>query len=859
MEFWKRWSKKPRRRPRTRPAGRVFRVEALEPRQLLSVSAPEISVSLVTSGSEATGSSSVFRFDRTGSTAQALTVNAFLGGTATAGQDFTAPAGLSANGLFTIAFGAGSSTASLSLPTLADTVHDPSESIIAVVQPGTGYSIKPAGDRATAIIAAEGLSGVAVDPNRASQSISRHRNDSAFAALNQDGTVTVWGGPNDGGFIDDEIVDLNGATNTLTVSRIVSSQGAFAAILSDGSTVAWGSEFSGGDSSTVDFNGPSNNLTVSQVSSTDNAFAAILSNGSLVAWGSPDDGGVAPSGLTVSSVAATKYAFAAIRTNSLVSAWGLADSGGDASGIDWNGPSNNLSVQKIFATDYAFAALRSDGSVVSWGNKAPDAPNEGGNSSAVDFNGPLNNLKVVDIAATSVAFAALRNDGSVVAWGDSYDGGDASGVDFDGPNNDLHVVRIFSNDYAFAALRNDGSIVTWGRPGYGGDSSAVDFSGIDDSLRVVDVVANDYAFAALRSDGSVVSWGRAQYGGDSSSIDFNGPSDLLTVRGITAADQAFAALMNDGSVMAWGDIGKGGDASAVDFDGPSNNLVVSNIVASSNAFAAIRSDGSVVTWGRDSYGGNSEDIDFDGPFGTRKVVAIASPFVDARLDTPSQSVLANVEAHGTIALNRDAAGGLYANAAPITYNGSPVTSQFLAQWTIIEAERVAGENVIFARHDATGQLHRWTADASWSISFFSRGDVTGRKLDRSARGAAATPLPWVESPILSTPLEAGGATHLRRSVDDRLLAGTVELVRDELPIDASWSDGYAAIAAELVSGSPKLLIRGPEGVLQEWTFDVNWIFLSEGSPFATNSESGRLAENRYQLDIDGNGSIGSLG
>jgi len=859
MNLWKHWPRKPRRRQQSRPQARDFHLESLEKRHLLAVFAPEISVSLVASGSEATGSSTVFHFERTGSSAQGLTVNAFLGGTATAGQDFTAPTGLSANGVFTITFGAGSSTASVSLPTLADNVHDPSESITAIVQPGSGYSIKPASDRATAIITAEGLSGVAAKPNRASQSVSRHRNDSAFAALNQDGSVTVWGGANDGGFIDDEVVDLNGPTNTLTVSRIASSQGAFAAILSDGSTVAWGSEFSGGDSSGVDFNGPSNNLTVSQIASTDNAFAAILSNGSVVAWGSPDDGGVAPSGLAVSSVAATKYAFAAIRTNGLVATWGLADSGGDSSGIDWNGPSNNLTVQKIFATDYAFAALRSDGSVVTWGNKAADAPNEGGNSSGVDFDGPSNNLKVVDIAATSVAFAALRNDGSVVAWGDSFDGGNASNVDFDGPNNDLHVVQVFSNDYAFAALRNDGSVVTWGRPSYGGDSSAVDFDGVDGSLRVVDVIANDYAFAAIRTDGSVVTWGRSQHGGDSSSLDFDGPANDRRVKGITAADQAFAALMSDGSVIAWGDSGKGGDASAVDFDGPANALRVTHVSANGVAFAALRSDGSVVTWGRDAYGGDSKDVDFDGPFGTTKVVAIASPFVESRLEAPVVSQLVNIEGHGNVALNRDDAGRLHANAAPITYNGSQITRQFLAQWTIIEVERVAGQNTVYARHDATGQIHRWTADATWSISLFSMGMATNRRLDRSARGSAVSPLPWTESLQSSMPLEAGGSIHLRRSVDDRLLVGTTEVTREGLPIDASWNSGFAAIAAEVVDNARRLLIRGSNGVLQEWTFDLSWAFLSEGTPFETKSESGRLAELRFQIDIDGNGAVGSLG
>jgi hypothetical protein len=61
----------------------------------------------------------------------------------------------------------------------------------------------------------------------------------------------------------------------------------------------------------------------------------------------------------------------------------------------------------------AFAALRSDGSVVTWGHHT-----NGGDSSGVDFDGPANNLRVTRIIPNSRgAFATLRSDGSVVAWG----------------------------------------------------------------------------------------------------------------------------------------------------------------------------------------------------------------------------------------------------------------------------------------------------------------------------------------------------------------------------------------------------------------------------------------------------------
>jgi hypothetical protein len=72
----------------------------------------------------------------------------------------------------------------------------------------------------------------------------------------------------------------------------------------------------------------------------------------------------------------------------------------------------------------AFAVILDDGSVASWGD-----PNSGGDSSGVDFNGPNDDLKVVEIFSSYRAFAALRDDGSVVTWGFAPYGGDSSGVD----------------------------------------------------------------------------------------------------------------------------------------------------------------------------------------------------------------------------------------------------------------------------------------------------------------------------------------------------------------------------------------------------------------------------------------------
>ncbi|MDT3673906.1 S8 family serine peptidase [Microcystis wesenbergii] len=94
-----------------------------------------ISIAKTTDGNEAGPVSSVFTLTRTGDLSSALTVNYTLAGTATPGVDYT---GTTPN---SVTFGAGSSTATITLPTIDDLLSDPSETIITTITAPAGYTI----------------------------------------------------------------------------------------------------------------------------------------------------------------------------------------------------------------------------------------------------------------------------------------------------------------------------------------------------------------------------------------------------------------------------------------------------------------------------------------------------------------------------------------------------------------------------------------------------------------------------------------------------------------------------------------------------------------------------------------------
>jgi hypothetical protein len=269
-----------------------------------------VSVAALANGNEANGGPALFRFSRTGSLAAPLAVSYSLYGEAQAGTDYAGPAS------GTVTFSAGSATATLSLPALADSLVDPAETIIARINPSPNgsYFIAPGQQLATATMTAEGMAVAVRGPSIPGASKREVRNATAFAALKGDGTVVSWGDSRFGGTAPQ---GLGGVT------QIYSNGLAFAALKSDRTVVCWGEATAGGTA-------PGELKNVLEIFSTNSAFAALKSDGTVVCWGADSAGGTAPGGLTnVIDMFSTTAAFAALKSDGTVVSWGDAASGGE--------------------------------------------------------------------------------------------------------------------------------------------------------------------------------------------------------------------------------------------------------------------------------------------------------------------------------------------------------------------------------------------------------------------------------------------------------------------------------------------------------------------------------------------------
>ena len=474
-----------------------------------------ISVIATSNGKETDGSPVVFSFSRTGDTNTALSVSYQLFGTAKAGSDYTG------NTTGTINFAAGSATATLSLPALADgALIDPYETIIARINPATNYEIATGKQFATATITAEGMVVIPRGISRPGASSGELRNNGAFAALKSDGTVVCWGDSRGG-------IAPAGLTGVI---QIFSNPYAFAALKRDGTVLSWGAgDFGGSPPAGLSGGAPAGLTGVNQIFSTMGAFAALKNDGSVISWGNNTYGGNAPAGLTgVSQIFSIDRAFTALKSDGSVVSWGYRNPGFGFGPLE--APEGLSGISKICSNTDAFAALKNDGSVASWGDWS-----SGGNN-------PAGLTGISQIFSTDYAFAALKADGSVISWGNiDYGGNSPAGL--------TGVSQIFSTGSAFAALKSDGSVICWGATGYGGNTPA-GLTGVSQ------IFSNSSAFAALMNDGSVVSWGSKNHGG-SAPVGLTGVSQIFSTGG------AFAALKSDGSVISWGKHPDGGNSADV--------------------------------------------------------------------------------------------------------------------------------------------------------------------------------------------------------------------------------------------------------------------------------------------------------
>lgn len=444
-------------------------------------------------------------------------------------------------------------------------------------------------------------------------------NDSAFAALNTDGTVETWGNAHCGG-------DGNGIRDLVNVTHIAASKCAFAALREDGSIVAWGSNKHGGD--IRDF---ADQLTdVRMVIGSDTMFSVVKNDGTVVSWHdqvisinnppSPED----VKGIT--KIVEARNQFAALSTvdgNNKIVSW--------FSGSDFEPIENAID---LVSSEWGFSAYYKTGpsywdiEIITWGDthlpnyhRAHRYPENlvatskvfanfdgsyiqlwGEGSDEIDTSVPdisSGSYSYIHVNSTDSAFAAVydmrdattpEEKGRIVTFGEISS-------DFPMPEGVFGARKIASTDGAFAAITEDGRVYTWGDQAMGANSSLVQ----PKLKNVKEIYSTERAFAALTYDGEVITWGDEYFGGSNTVVDFENErfADLAATadpRGslkVNISAKSYAAISDEGKLFAWGDTLYGG-LLPQEFEAYDD---VEFVEANVSAFAAYTASGTLLSWG----------------------------------------------------------------------------------------------------------------------------------------------------------------------------------------------------------------------------------------------------------------------
>ena len=242
---------------------------------------------------------------------------------------------------------------------------------------------------------------------------------SAFAALRSNGSVTAWGNPYHGG----NLLVLNHPYDRTSarprsvqaelqsnVKAIYANDSAFAALKNDGSVVTWGMAYQGGDSSHI-----SHLLAdVKEIIPSYNGFAALRNDGLTVSWGEwlEPPYNSAPVHTDVKKIVGNGVgAYAALKDDGSVVTWGNVH----------NDVVNLQGVADIYSDYDNFLAFKKDGSLVSWGNSFNENNTyerylQNGDFNAKDVSNPGRIATIISNTHSS-GFFAIKNDGSFISWG----------------------------------------------------------------------------------------------------------------------------------------------------------------------------------------------------------------------------------------------------------------------------------------------------------------------------------------------------------------------------------------------------------------------------------------------------------
>jgi cyclophilin family peptidyl-prolyl cis-trans isomerase len=234
---------------------------------------------------------------------------------------------------------------------------------------------------------------------------------------------------------------------------------------------------------------------------------------------------------------------------------------------------------------------------------------------------------------------------------------------------------------------------------------------------------------------------------------------------------------------------------------------------------------------------------------------------------PQTPVLTDLETAGSVSLQRDADGNLYANGAAIydTYNGerhlslNPYTG-----FTVVAVEDLGAPGRKIVLQSAT-QIIVWNLDTNWKRDLgagYERvytTDTSGIDAQEALfgidiNGGGIGP----QTPAL-TDLETAGSVSLQRDADGKLYADGIAIYdtyNGERHLSLNPYTGYTVVAAEDLGASGRKIILQSATQIIVWNLDTNWkrdLGAGYERVYTTDTSGIDAQEALFGIDINGGG------
>ncbi|MFL0706586.1 Calx-beta domain-containing protein, partial [Cylindrospermopsis raciborskii] len=472
----------------------------------------------------------VYTLTRTGDLTNSLIVNVNGGGTAVLGTDFSisGPIGQSTSGsIASVTFAAGSSTATVIVDPIPNSIPGGNKTVFATLAPGAGYNIGTVSAVTGTILDDDVVAPQPVPPSLPTQPVQPAPVQPAPPSLPTQPVRPVFN--NELAIASTNATQLEGNTGIKAFTFTVTRSGD----TTSDSSANWAvTGFGTNQADVMDFGGTAGIVSFAAGEITKTIIVDVLGDSTV----EPDEGFTVTLSKPTNATIATATAVGIIQNDDAGVALPIITLAVNPSSVTEDGPQNlfyifsrtgdktnsltvnfNVSGTATFNDDYTQRWF------TSFGTNTGSVTFATGSSVVILPIDPSSDL-VSDgnetVALTLAAGTGYAVGTSSAVTGTILDNDVAPGTVVRGSVAKSEYFRTrheYRNSYAFAALKSDGSVVTWGSSNWGGDSSSVSSSL---TSGVTQIFSAEFAFAALKSDGSVVTWGDSDsnYGGNSSSV-----------------------------------------------------------------------------------------------------------------------------------------------------------------------------------------------------------------------------------------------------------------------------------------------------------------------------------------------------